>query len=132
MTRTFARRSAFAAGILSLVAIPVVAGAAYAGTADHPHTTTIKKTAATTLTTRVPNAEIRRRATTVHSKVLKTVRTSGTDVKVSCYVIGASVGGDKTWYRTTAPAHGYGYIAGNQLTIANEPATGVAKCSRKH
>jgi hypothetical protein len=154
MNRISLRRTVLTAGIVSLVAVPLAAGAAYAGTTKHHyqtpkhghvtrtkghgHVTTTKghgrvttttKRPMTTLTTKVAHAEILNRATTVHSKVYATLHTVGSEVKVSCYVIGANVNGDKTWYRTTAPARGY--IAGSDLTVASEPATGVAKCGAK-
>ena len=128
MRRISLGRSVLAAGILSLAMVPIAAGAAYADTTIHHHTAKTKLTV-TTLHTRVAHAKIRSLANnTKHSTVRATLPRSGSNVKVTCYVIGASVNGDKTWYRTTSPTHGY--IAGHLLAIATEPATGVAMCGK--
>ena len=123
-------RIVFTAGVLSLVAMPLAAGAAYADSASHHKpgaTAKATTTPTTTLTTRVVGAHVRNRPTTDKSaRTVGTVAKKGTAVKVHCYTTGTAVGKDKTWYHILAPVKGY--IAGHLLDVKAEPAAGVPMC----
>jgi hypothetical protein len=130
-------RSLLVAGVLTVVAVPVTAGAAYAGVAPHPHNppghhthgahVTSAHHPTTTLTTVVPDAHIRSKTTTAkRSHVIATLRTRGEKVEVTCHKTGMPVGGDSTWYKTVTPARGY--IA---AAMVDHPTTAVPLCKKK-
>ena len=132
-------RSLVLAGVLTCTAVALAGGTAYAASSPKPkpHATatpaphassTHRKT--TTLTTRTPAVAIRSVPKKgKKSRVLVTLATSGSKVTVSCHTTGADIGGDRTWYRTVSPRAGF--VAGHQLTIRKEPATGVPACTKK-
>jgi hypothetical protein len=112
---------------VTAVAIPIAGGAAYATTPIQAPATHQRTVA---LTTAAANVHIRSAAKVgKRSKILDTLHASGSTVRVSCYKTGVSVDGDTTWYRTKSPR--VGYVAGHELSIAKEPASGVATCKTK-
>jgi hypothetical protein len=60
------------------------------------------------------------------SKKVKVLPAARTAVTVSCYVSGQAIGGDRIWYRITAPAAGY--VAGFYLHTGHDPAKGITRC----
>jgi hypothetical protein len=50
----------------------------------------------------------------------------GSVVTVTCFTYGQKVGGDRVWYRTLTPQHGY--IAGRHLDTGHDPAPEVPRC----
>jgi hypothetical protein len=132
-------RSLMAVGVLTTMAVPVAGGVAYAASplpnrqsvatrAPQHRSSTHHKT--TRLTTRTAHVHIRSAAKlSKRSKILATLSAPGSTVMVRCYKAGASISGDTTWYRTVSPRAGF--VAGHELNIAKEPATGVTACKTK-
>jgi hypothetical protein len=137
-------RTLAVAGIVTAVAVPLSAGAAFADTkphhpqppahsvghpqppahgVGHPMPGTHHDTV-TTLRTRVRDAHIRSLPNgDRHTRALDTLRRPGSRVAVTCWTNGARVNGSNVWYKTVAPSRGY--ISSSEVA---RPAHPVGRC----
>jgi hypothetical protein len=60
------------------------------------------------------------------SKIISSIKVAGTAVTIACFTPGQMQGGDRTWYKITAPVAGF--VSGHSLAITTEPAPGVPHC----
>jgi hypothetical protein len=128
LTRTagasVAAATAMAAGLLMAAvpasAAPVSAAAAVRPAAHAPARTHVYRTLVTGLA-------VREAASTTSLK-RAVLGAAGTRVRVRCFVVGQSVGGDNVWYMISAPRAGL--VVGFYLNTGNDPAIGVPGCVR--
>jgi hypothetical protein len=127
LTRTAGVRAAaaaaMAAGLLMAAApasaAPASAAAVWRQSAHAPARAHLYRTLVTGLA-------VREAATTASMK-RAVLGTAGTKVKVRCFAIGQSVGGDNVWYMITAPRTGL--VVGFYLGTGSDPAIGIPTCA---
>src|SRR5690242_11400815 len=105
----------------------VVAGVVVGGIAGSALSASAAPVTGKTFPTKVADVHIRTLPRTGRgSRVVRVLPAARTPVTVACYVSGQAVGGDRIWYRTTAPATGY--VPGFFLRSGHDPAAGIARC----